>query len=114
MRLVASATRTEIKSARFAPAIAPSDSPAAMRERIVAVSTPIVFEISVSASARSSPSRPRPLSRPLPGPSNPRTGAAAANAALIASAWACVIVPLVTSAQRTEATASSAPPVFAI
>jgi hypothetical protein len=32
----------------------------------------------------------------------------------MASAWACVIVPLVTSADRTEAIAASAPPDFAI
>jgi hypothetical protein len=51
---------------------------------------------------------------PFPGPSIPRTGAAAANAALIASACACVIVPFVTRAERTELTASSGPAVFAI
>ena len=51
---------------------------------------------------------------PFPGPPWPRSGAAARKAALIASACACVIVPLATSAERTEAIASSGAFAFVI
>ena len=99
-----------MRSAFFAPAIAPSDSPAAKRVCSAALSIPIVFAIKASSAARSAFIGPIPL----PGPSPPRTGAAAANAAFTASACACVIVPLATSAERTEAIASSGPLTFAI
>ena len=53
MRFVRSATITSIRAAFFAPAIAPSVSPAAKRVLITAASTPIVFATSASKAARS-------------------------------------------------------------
>ena len=113
MRFVASATNTEMRSAFFAPAIVASDSPAARRERIVATSTPIVVAISSSVAWRSAfIDSLGPIF--LPNLSSPRAPAAAVIADLIESACVCVMVPLATSADRTESIAAAGPPALAI
>jgi hypothetical protein len=90
--VVSSPTKAAIKASFFEPAIVPSDSPAARRVLIVALSTPIVEEIRASTAVQLAS-----LVTWFAARSASLTARFSANFFVIASACVCVIVPAVTS-----------------